>query len=397
MVRLSAPLAALALALSACTGLVESSGGGDTTLTPEEVAARTAFTDKAKPVFDTNCASCHSGSDPTVAFLKGGSAMEVRATLLGYDPQVVNLEAPASSRVLTKGAHSGPSLTGQQSSDILTWINAERDAAGATGTAEQSLETEHFTPLLCTPPAQPGDAACPFNTVDISGLVEGWGGAQIKFVAQALGSDLYVTDLALVGGPDGVYLEHPLFVSWPADPEAEGIPDSLDRFFNVKLNVMPGDDPASIGGGTAAFISFTPTNQLSILFKVVDKYRPDGDGGMGGTVGDTGCKALTEFKANAQPQLQSNCASCHANAGNTSARGAMDLVGLSATDDETLKGVCDQARTRINFQDTEKSGFYIAPNPNDTTNHQFKFGTQGAYDTFKAAVDVWIQAEKTAQ
>jgi hypothetical protein len=76
----------------------------------------------------------------------------------------------------------------------------------------------------------------------------------------------------------------------------------------------------------------------------------------------------------------------------------MDLTGIAATDDATLQNVCNQARTRINFQDTNASGFYIAPNPSQATNHPFKFaGVQANFDTFKAAVDIWVQAEKTAQ
>ena len=34
---------------------------------------------------------------------------------------------------------------------------------------------------------------------------------------------------------------------------------------------------------------------------------------------------------------------------------------------------CNQIRTRINFQDTNASGFYIAPIPGNGTNHPFKF------------------------
>jgi len=279
----------------------------------------------------------------------------------------------------------------------VAWGPAERDAAGSTGTVDTGLETERFSPLLCTM-GVPGDPTCPINYVDITGLVEGWGGAQIKFVAQPLGQDLYFTNLALVGGTDGVYLEHPLFVSWPSDTQAEPIPDTLDRFFNVKINMMPGAMPSPIGGGTAAFISFKPTNQLSIHFKAVDKYRPDGGMGSGsGGTGATGCKSLATFKANAQGPLNTSCGSCHANAGNANARGAMDITGITSTDDATLQGVCDQARTRINFQDTNASGFFIAPNPGNATNHPFKFPAQANFDTFKSAVDVWVQAEKTAQ
>jgi mono/diheme cytochrome c family protein len=391
MVRLSLGAMA-ALTLVGCSGLID--GGQDTSITPEEKAARNLYLTKAKPVFDAACASCHSGSDPTVAFLAGADPMAQRATLLAFDPQVVNLDAGTSSRILTKGAHSGPALLASQSSDLLEWIQAERDAANVTGTLAPTLETEPFTPLLCTS-GNPGDPTCPITYVDISPLVTGWAGARIKLVAQPLSQDLYVTNLSLEAGSEGVYIEHPLFVSWPADG-SQPFPDTLDRFFNVKINMMPGDMPVSIAGGTAAFINFTPTNRLTITFKVVDKYRPE-DGGSTTTT-TTGCKQLESFKTNAKNPLNTSCASCHAGTANANARSAMDLTGITATDDTTLQNVCNQARTRINFTDTNQSGFFIAPNPSQTTNHPFKFGgVQANFDAFKAAVDVWVQAEKTSQ
>lgn len=391
MVRLS--LGALAaLSLLGCSGLIDD-GEGDSSITPEEKAAREIFVSKAKPILDTSCASCHSGSDPTVAFLAGADPMAVRQTLLKFDPQVVNLEAATSSRLLTKGAHSGPALLASQAADLIEWVQAERDAANVTGTGEQSLATAPFSPLLCTS-GNPGDATCPINIVDISPLVTGWAGAQIKFVAQPLGTDLYVTNLALITGSEGVYIEHPLFVSWPNDG-SQPLPDTLDRYFNVKMNLKAGDAPAPIGGGTAAFINFNPQNKLTLNFKVVEKHRDETGGGM--TTTAAGCKKLAEFKTNAKGPLQTSCASCHANAGNTNARGAMDITGINATDDTTLQNVCNQARTRINFTDTNQSGFFIAPNPAQATNHPFKFPAQANFDTFKSAVDIWVQAEKTAQ
>lgn len=397
MVRLSARASFVmaAILVAGCNGLIDG-GMEDETLTPEEIAARTAYTEKAKGHLDAYCVSCHSGGDASIAFLVGTDAMEQRASLMGFDPQVVNLEAPASSRILTKGAHSGPALTAQQSSDILQWIGAEREAAGATGSVDTGLETARFTPVLCTA-GDPGSETCPITYVDIANLVEGWAGAKIKFVATPLSQDLYLTSLELEGGPEGVYLEHPLFVSWP--PEGDPIPDTLDRFFNIKVNMEPGAAAQQIGGGTAAFINFTPTNELSIHFKVVDRYRPDtGEGGgTGGTTGSTGCKQLESFKTNARAPLQNSCGGCHANAGNANARGAMDITGVaSATDDTVMQTVCNQVRTRINFSDTDNSGFYLAPNPAVQSGHDFKFATQANFDAFKAAVDVWVQAEKTS-
>jgi hypothetical protein len=393
MVRLSA-LAVAAMALVGCSGLIDSDGGEEDTLTPEEVAARKLYTDKAKSHLDNYCGSCHSGGMPMIDFLLGTNAEEQRTKMLGFDPPVLNLEAPTSSRLLTKGAHSGPALTAQQSSDILQWITAEREAAGAGGTLDTGLETAAFTPVLCTA-GNPGDPTCPITYVDISNLVEGWAGAKIKFVAKPLSQDLYVTNLAVEGGPEGVYLEHPLFVSWPL--QGDPIPDTLDRFFNIKLNMMPGAMPQQLLGGTAAFINFSPTNQLTIHFKVVDKYRPDtGGGGGGGGGGAAGCKAMPQFVANAKGPLQMRCAGCHANAGNGNARGAMDITGIAATDEATLLGVCNQVRSRINLTDTNASGFYIAPDPATAPGHDFKFANATDFNAFKAAVDVWVQAEKTA-
>jgi hypothetical protein len=390
MVRLSA-FAIAALALIGCSGLID--GPEEETLTPEEVAARALFNDKAKGHLDAYCLSCHSGGMVGIDFLAGANATEQRTKLLGFDPQVVNLEAPPSSRILTKGAHSGPALTAQQSSDILQWIGAEREAAGAGGTLDTGLETAAFTPVLCTA-GNPGDPTCPITYVDISSLVEGWAGAKIKFVAKPLSQDLYLTNLSVEGGPEGVYLEHPLFVSWPL--QGDPIPDTLDRFFSIKLNMMPNATPEPIGGGTAAFINFSPTNQLTIHFKVVDKYRPDTGGGGGGGGGAAGCKAMPQFTANARGPLQQRCAGCHANANNGNARGAMDITGIASTDEATLLGVCNQVRSLLNFQDTNASGFYIAPNPATAPGHDFKFATTADFDAFRAAVDVWVQAEKTA-
>ena len=387
MVRLSVG-ALVALALTACNGLIE---GGDGNLTPEQKAAMAAWNNKAYPHLHQQCEGCHSGSTAGVEFLAGGTASAMHETLMNFSVQVVNLDAPESSRLLTKGAHAGPALTATESADILEWVQAERDAAGVM--PDQGLQTGKFTPLICTG-GNPGDATCPVNHVALDGL--GLPGATIDLVAQALSQDLYVTDLKLHASVDGVYLEHPLFVSWPADPTQPEIPDTLDRFFSVKMNEMPMAAPDSIGGGTAAFVGFSPTNQVSIHFKVISKYVPDS--GTGGTTTQSGCRQLASFKTNAQGPLSQNCASCHANNANASAQSAMDITGIGAADDATVLLACNQVRSRINFQDTNSSSFYIAPDPGQVTNHPFKFGGSAAnFSNFKSAIDPWVQAEKTSQ
>ena len=295
MVRLSAGVTlAIVLFGVGCTGLIGGTTG--TQLTPEQQLAEQTWTTEALPVFVNNCVACHAGSDPTTAFLQATTNDGMRTQLLGWDPQVVNLDAPASSRVLTKGGHEGPSLGAADSASVLDWINAEKDAAAAgTGSGTPTLETAQFTPLICTG-GEAGDtsecttgdtngdgvvACCPINRVplDSFSLV----GAEIDFVAQPYDSATYITDLYTKASSDGVYLEHPLFASWPAT--GDPIPDELDRFFAVKLNLAQATAPVTcppigpscdhIGPGAAAFVGFAPQNQLSISFQVIEAYHPD--------------------------------------------------------------------------------------------------------------------------
>src|SRR2546428_5345864 len=102
MLRLSAG-ATLVFALVGCTGLIE---GGSGSLTPEQRLAQEKWVDKALPQFRTNCISCHGGSMVNVAFLAGATDLAIRDTIMGFDPQVVNTDAPQSSPVLTQGPHS---------------------------------------------------------------------------------------------------------------------------------------------------------------------------------------------------------------------------------------------------------------------------------------------------
>ena len=382
--------------LGACTGLISSGSGGANGGTPEEQAAKQTFINEALPVLTTNCAGCHNGAQAGIGFLASMDGdLGIRDTLLAFDPNVVNLDAPQSSRLLTKGTHNGPALLADQASALLDWVNAEKAAVPMDGSGGGVvLVTAQFTPQICTG-GDPGSATCPINTVDLGAI--GATGATITFTAQAVSSGLYLNRLTVNGGPGGVYLEHPLFTSYAAD----GTPtvDSIDRFFSVKLDIMAAGTEL-LAGGQAGFVGFGagPSDKLSISFKALSAYVPDtGTGsGSGNAGGGGGCKVLASFKTNAQGPLNTNCAGCHGG-GQPNAKSAMDLSAIAAADDATLLIACNQVRTRINFQTTDLSGFYVAPNPGDPTNHPFKFnGVQADFNAFKAAVDLWVQAEKTA-
>jgi hypothetical protein len=405
MVRLSA--AATAALLLGCTGLISGDpAGGGGTLTPEQQVALNLFKTDAYPVFSANCATCHSGLYPDEAFLQATSIETIRTKLLGFDPQVVNLDAPESSRILVKGAHEGPALTATDTSALLGWIQAEKDAAGSTTTTVE-IATDKFNPLLCTGGVA-GDVAgcttgdpthcCPVNIVklDSVGLV----GAEIDFVAQPLSSDLYVSDLYLKAAADGVYVEHPLFVSWPA--QGDPIPDTIDRFFAVKMDlaattttpICPGPSCDHIGAGAAAFVGFPPQNQLSISFKVLDVYHPDSTPPpppMGcGTMG------FASFLTNVKPSLNTCMQMCHGGT-NTGAKNALDMSGLASTTDNNT---CLQVRSHVNFQTVAQSGVLLAPQPGSAdTAHPFKLSTTSTptIANFQTSLNTWISVETTEQ
>ena len=270
---------------------------------------------------------------------------------------------------------------------------AERDAANHNpDNPSQQLATKPFAVQLCTG-GDPDNAAgtCPTNHVSLVGLpTDGTtlAGAEIAFTAQPLGQSLYVTNLVGTGGTSGFYLEHLLFVSRPT--KADPFPDQIDRYYNLKFNVGPGKS-TPINGGTDDFVGFVPTDMIELHFKMLTAFKPD----TSGTKND-GCKVMDKFKANALPELKSNCTSCHGGA-NATAVAAMDLTNAGATTDDKLLLACNQVRSRINFQTPDQSGFYIAPNTG--TNHPFRFPnptTGETFTTFKAAMDIWVTAEKIA-
>lgn len=390
MVRLSVGALAL-VSLVGCTGLIGGGGGG------EGDAAKKVWIAKAAPVLLTNCVACHNGSRPTINFLEGTGDLAIRDTLLAFAPAVVNLDAPASSRLLTKGIHDGPALLASQASDLLEWIAAEKDAQPDPGDTGPTLETVKFTPAICTSGTPPAPT-CPVNDLDLADL--GLPGAKLHFVAQALGSGLYLNQLSVIAGTDGLYMEHPLFASWPTDGSETKF-DTIDRFYNVKLNEMP-NATAQLGGGTAAFIGFNATDKISISFKALKAFQPDAGGGTGG--GETGgCKVLASFKTNALAMFSTNigaqsCLSCHGGQ-NGNATSAMNITGINAADDPTILNACNQIKTRINTTAPDQSGVFLAPDPANA-NHPFRFNA-AQFATFKngppgTGILGWINAEKVA-
>jgi mono/diheme cytochrome c family protein len=418
MVRLTIGVAAMVLAMG-CSGLIDDGGSGG--LTPAQAKARELFLTKALPQLTTNCAVCHNGSRTTanIGFLEGASDIGIRDTLVAYEPLVINLDAPGSSRLITKGLHEGPALDAIQTSDILEWIQAEKEAVGDGERGPTFLATEPALISICTgglpdDPAAP-NPNCLVNNVSLDAVGETPAvGAKISFVVQALGSGLYMTNLRLVPGAGGAFIEHPLFVAHGNEgaarqnceliDEATGAvvcADTIDRYFNVKLNLQMAATPDEqlIGGGAGAFVGFLPTDKLSIHFKAVKPFEAEGPGpGEGGG----GCKDLPAFKAMAQSAFNANvgagaggqnCAQCHAGA-NANATAAMGITQINSADDAQLLLACNQIRTRLNFQNFDLSSVVLAVDPGNA-NHPVRFNAAD-FATFKSRINPWFIAERDA-
>jgi hypothetical protein len=248
--------------MSACSGEIQSDIYED--LEPKDQVALEKWVEKALPVLSAKCVMCHDGSMPMIGYLAGASDLEKRDTLIAYMPAVININAPMSSRMLTKGSHTGPALEAKEASDILTWIEAE---AQSRGTNPNPLRSAMFTPMLCTG-GNPGDPTCPINMVDLSSLGQP---ATLEIVVTQLVADLYLTNIAITAGPAGLHITHPLIESWPAGA-MEPKPDPIDRWFNVDLNIAPAAQ-ATIGTGEGSFTGFGAADPLSIRFDVYEMQQ----------------------------------------------------------------------------------------------------------------------------
>ena len=246
------------LVVAGCTGSIDESDQ-IMSLTPAQQLAQTAWLTEALPVFKPMCTMCHDGSMASAnpmppAYLAGMTELDIRDTAVAFTPQVVNLNAPMSSRVITQGLHEGPALTAPEISGILLWIQYEHDARPAAAvieTAQMVVVADGTT----------------VNKYDLSTL--GSTGSSLSFVAQNVSGDLYLTQMMLTAGPSGLSLSHPLFDSWPAATPTVPTPDPSDRYFDVVIDLAAAGTYKLGATGDATFVGFSPTDPLSIRFDAV--------------------------------------------------------------------------------------------------------------------------------
>jgi hypothetical protein len=212
----------------------------------EQLSAEEQFAQRAWPALG-RCVGCH-GTQPAIAFLAPGTADGAYATVFAFQPPIVDVESPASSLLLTMGKHTGPALAPQDADAILGWLEAERSVR-IPGSG---------TPVRIGPvPLAHGVR----NTVDL-GL-----GATLRFVPAATAGGLSLTEIELAAGPGGIRAVHPLFASQPR----VGPPriDVIDAFGDVEIE-LAAHAVAPLGGGSALFPRFPPTDPITIHFRTLE-------------------------------------------------------------------------------------------------------------------------------
>jgi cytochrome c553 len=350
------------------------SGGGPADA-PPAMSAETLFSTQVEPMLATRCGGCHTTGRIGPDFLR--PEPDVRTMLLSF-PALIDLDAPASSRLLTKGEHDGPAFRPAEAEVVRRWIERE---------AEEGTEPGAPAPReLATVPVAVGEG---FNALSLEPL--GLPGASLFFVAERVGGGILLDDVRVAAGPAGARLSHPVFVSWVSGAPR---PDPIDRFAGLELEVEP-NRSVRFDSGTVVLTDFPAGSLLSVHFDAVGPLSggatPGADGGVP-MPGASGCAQLTAFRDLVTPALTRSCTRCHGG-GNASATGALDMSRVAAAGDADLRLGCNQILGRISPMAPSSSGLFVQPDPAAGTTHPFTFGTTAELNNFRRDVLAWFEME----
>ncbi len=344
-----------------------------------------AFVDNGKELWAeieaemvTQCGACHEpGGIGDAPFLAGPDRYK---SVLAW-PGVVTVD-PAESIFVTyavSGAgHTGTNLdtvSGGLFDRVKAWLAAEASAIEVV--PDTSPHVEPFTPILG------------FNAVYLTPIDPALTGVALTFTAEELtATSLKLSDLTIhTTSVTGVHIAHPIFAVYPKGGAAEV--DPVDSFAGLDT-YFPESETSSLGVGTLILTNWAAEAKLGIGFETCSAWTEGGGdgGGGGGTVGG-GCTAVEEFTANAVPQLQARCESCHGGA-NGQATAAVDMSDLGTND----AAACAQVKNRVNTTTPAQSQIFITTDPGGNAGHPFKFGGNAAtFADFRDDLTVWIEAE----
>lgn len=364
------------LVLPSChSGLISVRGGDDAgPLSDAAPDADAYFEDHVAEMLDDRCGGCHGASRSAPDFLRPDP--DVRTALLSY-PALIDLESPRTSRLLTKGEHTGPAFAAAEAREVQTWIELE----AAAGTVLTPMDRE-----LATTPVEVREG---FNNLPLDPL--GMPASSIHFVASRVGDGIFLDGVQVASGPMGARLEHPVFVTW-----IDGVPhpDPVDRFAGLMVEVEP-NSSTSFDTGTVILTDLPEGALLSVHFTsagpMVAPTTPGEDAGVGPSP-TGGCTELGAFRSSAVPPLTTYCTRCHGG-GNASATASMDMSLVGASSDAELLMACNQILGRISPDAPSASGLFTQPDPSSTSGHDFRFGTTGELESFRSSILDWFSME----
>ncbi len=354
-------------------------GGGDAT------GAGGGFVDNGKELWTgieaelmTACGACHdAGGIGDAPFLAGPDRYKSALTW----PGVVTVD-PAQSIFVTYaisgGGHTGTNLDtipGDLFDRVKAWLDAESKAIPET--PDTAPHVDPFTPILG------------FNAVYLTPIDPALSGVAITFTAEELTpNSLKLSELTVhTTSMTGVHVVHPVFAVYPKGGAAEA--DPVDSFAGLDT-YYPEGESGTLGVGTLILTNWAPEAKLGLGFESCAPWSESGgEGGGGGGSQTGGCNAVEEFVANAVPQLQQRCESCHGG-GNGQATAAVDMSDLG-TDNASA---CAQVKNRVNTTTPAQSQIFITTDPGGNAGHPFKFGGNAAqFNDFRDNLTVWIEAE----
>jgi hypothetical protein len=343
------------------------------------------FETVVKPEIVPTCEGCHqttqtSGTETVSPFLVPGNEYQSITT---YNSGEFLTATASQSPLLTKGAHQGPALTTQQSSDVLAWLQGE---ALARGSASQS-------PTTPTVAIRTGSFYINLNsllqtfTPPISDPL-----ANITFDMASFGGpySYEVTNLTLTAGPaTALHIKHPIFIIFSA---VGAEPDPSDALSTVDVQTPTPSSSVTIGTGSVLLDDLpASTARLALAFQQINAVGQPGPPPM--------CKDFGAFSPAVTNQLATCASICHSANGtdprSSQAYGAFDMGAALGTDMTAMQTLCVYALGRLNLQNLSQSVLILQPEPTSmggTSNHPYKLDSS-SFPPFQSAVMTWGMGE----
>ncbi len=360
------------LSIGCAPPLIERPGATNTVDSTEPLDGRGLFEYRVKNELVGSC-SCHgqgvSGFD---AFLKTGSEYD---SVTAYRGGLLVPSTADQSPLISKGAHTGPALTTDQTNIVKGWLDVEAVERGKGG----SSPTTPAVPFIV------GDYYISLRQLTKDPL------ARITFTMELVsGRTFRLTKLALTSGiGGGIKIKHPRLVYITAGGATLEPSDALST---VDVTADAGKT-VTIGSGAILLPNVPASSSLvAFVFEQITVVNPMPVSVM--------CKSVSLFTPPVSTTLATCAGLCHSSVGTRAeasrAVRAFPMDPALKTDQAALANLCVDALGRINVMTPASSILvqYVQPTTlGGMASHPFKLD-DATFNSFKAAVSTWAAAEK---